>query len=48
MKLECLTAKDIERGFAYIDGLADALVWKIGSMIEEVTDDAACSESNEC
>lgn len=48
MKLERLTAKDIERGFCYIDGLVDAAVWKIGSMIEEVTDDAACSESNEC
>lgn len=35
MKLKCLTAKDIERGFAYIDGLADALVWKIGLLVED-------------
>lgn len=39
MKFEYLTAKDIERGFAYIDGLTDALIWKIGAMLEEVTED---------
>lgn len=46
MKLVYPTAKDIERGFAYIDGLADAVVWKIGSMLEEVTNDAACQKNN--
>lgn len=48
MKLERLSAKDIERGFSYIDDLVDAAVWKINTMIEEVVDDAACSESNKC
>lgn len=35
MKMECLTAKDIERGFSYIDGLVDAVVWKIGLLVED-------------
>ena len=34
-----ITKKDIDRGFAYIDGIMDALYWKLKVILLEAIED---------